>query len=110
MAIYAQFDKDGPCPQIASNVGWSEFGDWVETLDGYTRINALWSDGFIEDIPGLRAELEHVLDSAPPTNKDVLSVADGIIHCIDAAGPAEIMMITSGVQIDPAQQPPPAKP
>jgi hypothetical protein len=101
MAIYAQFDKDGPCIQLASNVGWSEFGDWVEHLDGATRISKLWSEGNQEDIAGLRDELEEILEKSPPENADVLSVADGIIHAIDAGGAAEILIISSGVQIDP---------
>ena len=106
MAIYAQFDKDGPCLQLASNTGWSEFGDWVETLEDCPRISELWESGSCEDIPGLRDETEETLKSSPPENKDVESVADGLIHSIDAAGQAEILLITAGVSTDP----PTAKP
>lgn len=113
MAIYAQFDQDWMCLQIASNVGWSEFGDWVETLTDCPRISALWKTGSCEDIPGLRDEIDETLKGSPPENKDVASVADGIIHAIDAAGASEILIITSGVSIDPPKKgksiPKPAK-
>jgi len=72
----------------------------VETLNGYAGISKLWSDGNIEDIAGLRKELEDVLNSKPPKNKDVGTIADGIIHSIDEAGKAEILMITAGVRND----------
>lgn len=98
MSIYAQFDEDGPCLQLASNVGWSEFGDWVETIKGYSIITDLFNNGNTENIKGLRDELEDVLEKNPPESKDVLSVADGIIHSIDSAGDAEIMMITFGMK------------
>jgi hypothetical protein len=32
MSIYVEFGDDEP-EQIASNKGWSEFGDWVESLN-----------------------------------------------------------------------------
>jgi hypothetical protein len=99
MAIYAQFDEAGPCIQIASNAGWSEFGDWSETLGDKSKITALFTTGECENIPGLRAELEAVLQKTPPDNKDVYSVADGIIHAIDAGGVAEILLVTAGVSV-----------
>ncbi len=101
MSLYMQFDEAGPCLQVASNSGWSEFGDWVETLSGYTRLAALWSDGSCEDIAGLRDELEHVLENQPPPDKDVHSVVDGLIHAIDAGGKADIVLITAGVGVTP---------
>lgn len=105
MAIYAQFDQDGECIQLASNVGWSEFGDWVETLKNKPNLTALWTSGACEKIPDLRAEMESQLDSAPPENPDVESVAQQLIHAIDASGSAEILLVTAGVSVDP----PPAK-
>lgn len=98
MAIYAQFDEDGACVQVASNMGWGEFGDWVETLKGYQRVRKLWEDGNTEDIAGVRAELEELLKETPPENKDVEDVAHQVIHAIDAGTPAEIMLITNGVK------------
>jgi hypothetical protein len=97
MAVYAQFDKDGACIQIASNVGWSEFGDWCETLTGFQRLRKLFDEGNTEDIEGVRAELEELLEKQPPPNPDVESVAHQIIHAIDAAGPAEILLVTAGI-------------
>lgn len=103
MAIYAQFDKDGPCIQAASNTGWSEFGDWVETLTDCPRTKELWESGACEDIAGLRAEMEQQLEDAPPENPDVASVAHQVIHAIDAGGKADILLITAGVTIDLAE-------
>ena len=101
MAIYAQFDKDGESIQLATNTGWSEFGDWVETLKDCPRTSKLWDGGECEDIAGLRAEMERQLSDAPPENPDVESVAHQVIHAIDAGGKAEILLITAGVSQDP---------
>lgn len=97
MAIYAQFDKDGECVQLASNTGWSEFGNWVETLNGCPRVAKLWHSGECEEIPELRAELEEAIQDYPPPDKDVESVAHQVIHAIDAGGKPAIMLITAGV-------------
>jgi hypothetical protein len=97
MSIYTQFDEDGPCLQCASNVGWSEFGDWVETLKAYSRLAALFDTGACEDIPGLRAELETALKKDKPESPDVESVLQQLLHNIDAAGDAEIVLMTAGV-------------
>jgi hypothetical protein len=104
MAIYAQFDEAGECIQLASNTGWSEFIDWVETLDGYKRLSQLVDEANCEDIAGLRDELESCLEDEPPENKDVLDVAHQVIHAIDAGGKAEIMLITSGVTQEPEKE------
>lgn len=103
MAVYAQFDKDGACVQLASNTGWSEFGDWVETLKDCPRLSAMWDSGVCEDIPGLRDELEQQIQDGPPEDEDVLSVAHQVIHAIDAGMPAEILLTTAGVSQDPEE-------
>lgn len=101
MAVYAQFDENGECIQLASNVGWSQFGDWVETLDDCPRLKELWESGSCEDIAGLRDELDQTLKDAEPKDPNVASVAHQVIHAIDAGGKADILLITAGVTQDP---------
>lgn len=100
MALYTQFDEGGACLQVATNQGWSEFGDWIETQTSAPLALSLWTQGYCEDLAGLRAEMETLLREAPPKNKDVASILDQLIYNIDAAGPAEIILVTNGLSAD----------
>lgn len=97
MALYAQFDEAGLCQQIASTSGWGLFVAWGEKVEGFPGIQRLAKTGDVEDIAGLRKELERALDEDEFGETTVREIADELIHAIDAAGKAEILMITNGV-------------
>mgnify|MGYP003648726163 FL=1 len=96
MSRYAQFDEDGNQYQIASNLGWSEFGTWVESLDAkkYPALIELWNAGSTEDIVGLTNQLESALqDSAPSAN--VESSADLLLSGLQENQDSGIVLVTN---------------
>ena len=98
MAIYAHFDEFGPDLQIATNLGWTNFGNWADSIKPpeFPLIRKLWIDGECLDLPGLRKELEKALaQKIVPGDCD--EIADGIIHSIDAGGKADFLLVTNGL-------------
>ena len=69
MSRYAQFDEDGNQYQVASNRGWSEFGDWVETLSKktYPQLHELWNDGSSQLFEEVIKQLGDALENHPPS-------------------------------------------
>ncbi len=94
MAIYTQFDEDGATLQVASNMGWSDFGEYIEKQKDAPLAKALWETGLCEKIPALRKELLALLETNP--EKDIASVIDQLVHNIDGTS-AKILLITNGV-------------
>ena len=99
MSIYAQFDEDGSQEQIASNRGWSEFGDWVETLNAndFPTLAALWEHGATSDIRGLTSEVAKAVKSAPPS-KDVKTIAKFLLSALRGNAKAGCVLVTNGMK------------
>ena len=105
MSIYAHFDEFGPDLQIATNLGWTHFGNWADSIKSpkFPIIRKLWIDGECLDLPGLRKELEKALtQNVVAENCD--QIADGIIHSIDAAGKADFLLVTNGMMTATAKK------
>lgn len=98
MSTYAQFDEDGEQYQIASNTGWSEFGDWCESLDveQFPNIVQLFEHGATEDLPALAEEMPKALEANPPDDKTA-GVADNLLQALRANEGAGVILITNGV-------------
>lgn len=96
MSRYAQFDEDGNQYQISSNLGWSEFGDWVETLDAetYPNLREFWEGGTTQAIPEITAQLEHVLEESPPS-KNVNGTAELLLSALHQNQTAGVLLSTS---------------
>lgn len=95
MSIYAQFDEDGNQYQFASNTGWSQFGDWIESLDAakYPALSALWEYGSTQDIQCATSQLDAALRENPP-NKNVESSADLLLAGLHQNQDAHTLLIT----------------
>jgi outer membrane murein-binding lipoprotein Lpp len=95
MSIYLS-DGDEKQEQVASNLGWSQFGDWVETLDvkQHPAIVSLWEHGITEDVKSLTAQLEAAKQETSPS-ADVAGIIDGILS---ACAGAPMILITDGTQ------------
>lgn len=93
MSIYAQAEENQS--QIASNSGWSEFGNWTDGLDvnRYGAIVALWEHGIWEDLATLNKQLRMAQQSEPPS-EDVQKIIDEIIEFIEGE---EFILITNGM-------------
>lgn len=96
MSTYAQFDADGDQRQIASNLGWSEFGDWCEGLnhEQYPRLVQLWEHGQSNDIPGVATDLEKALEAHSPSG-DVRGSVDLLLDALNANKDAYTVYITN---------------
>jgi len=86
--------------QIASNMGWSEFCDWVDTteIDDYPWMHNLVLHGFANDAESLADEIETAIEDASPS-KDVASVAEGIVEFARGHEDAEIIIVSNGMTI-----------
>jgi len=94
MSIYAQFDENGNQYQISSNLGWSEFGEWVESLTAMPALKSLYEHGVSEDIPAVTQDLSEAIESESPENEDVLSTAELFLDALNANQDAELLLTT----------------
>lgn len=67
MSIYANTDT-GKQDQIASSLGWSQVGDWIETLPHgeFRLLYELWKDGVAEHPHRIAVEIGRAMKSALP--------------------------------------------
>ena len=93
MSIYAQTDNGQT--QIASNKGWSQFGDWAETLDAKTNgaVVSLWEHGVTEDVKSLSAGLQAARTATKPI-ADVEGIIEGILAACDGV---DYLLISNGM-------------
>jgi len=98
MSLYIQFDEDGNQYQVASNLGWSEFGDWVDGLDAekYPQLVQLWEHGVSEDVPAITAEITTALADDDPDDPNIKDVAESVLHALNANPTAETVLTTGG--------------
>lgn len=95
MSTYAQFDDDGNQYQIASNLGWSEAGDWIEKLDHdqYPNLYQLWEHGISQDVKSLAAEIEEAIKEREPSS-DIMGTLDLLLAGLHANESAEFVLTT----------------
>jgi hypothetical protein len=86
--------------QVATNLGWSEFCEWAETLDlnKYFEVQHLVLHGWERDLTELADELEQAIEENPLSD-NVSRTAKAIIDFIHKHK-SEIVMITNGVEAD----------
>lgn len=97
MSLYIQFDEDGNQYQVASNLGWSDFGQWVDELDAstYPELVQLWEHGVSEDIQTCAKNLEEALSDDSPDDPNVKDVAESLLHALHANMDASAVLTTS---------------
>lgn len=101
MSTYAQFDEVGEQYQVASNTGWSEFGDWCESLDAeqFPNVVQLFEHGVTEDLRGLASELLVALEENSPDEK-TMGVVNNLLEALKTNEGAGAILITSGITPD----------
>lgn len=92
-------DENGEGVQVASNTGWSEFCEWVDTTDveDYPSLHHLTTFGFGNDPADLAEDIQVALDEDDPEDDDVKSVATGLIKALAAMKDAEIVIVSNGM-------------
>lgn len=88
----------GEMVQVATNVGWSEFCDWVDAtpMEDYPTLHHLTAFGFANDAEDLLGELDDAVDEHPPSD-DVEDTADGLAEFLEAHAAAEIVIVSNGM-------------
>lgn len=83
MSVFLTNDED-PGDQVASNLGWSDFGAWVDTLDVdmFPHLGQLWEHGVTEPVSALQAELATALRDFPPASASALAVARAVAETV----------------------------
>lgn len=83
--------------QVATNSGWTDFGDWVDTLPlkGYRRVIELWEHGVTFHVAELASQLRRAVKNRKPP-KDVRSVAEGVIFLAEKFSWSEGAFVDDG--------------
>ena len=97
MSIYASFDNENQ-EQVASNTGWSQFGNWVETLDAnlFDQLIVLWEHGWSQEVPTLATELAFALHSVPPQEATISATGQLLLAALKHNQEAEAVFIGDG--------------
>lgn len=100
MSIYAQFD-DGEQKHLASNLGWSEFCQWAESLDSeqFPEVLHLSQHGWEQELESLIQQLEQ---SPEPESENVGSTRESLIAILSGRGTADVLLVTDGMGPDDA--------
>lgn len=99
MSYYLQIDTNVGPLQIASNVGYGEFGDWVDSLDAkmYGELIHLYEHGWSQDVADLIGQLVSAIKDEPPKKADVLDVAKTLAEYLRGEDKAIVATITDGL-------------
>lgn len=91
MSIYLSPD-DSAGEQVASNQGWTDFGDWLETIDEeeYPDLIHLWEHGWSEPVLEVVRQLKEAATSMAPDDETVrqtIGMMLGAMASMDNGGP-----------------------
>ena|SRR5208282_3778901 len=93
-------DENGEQDQVASNLGWSLFCEWAETLDPvkFLEVRHLCEQGWEQDPEDVAEQLQEAVE-IEGTTPDIIDTAERIIAFIDdeEAEDRELIMITNGI-------------
>lgn len=104
MSYYLQ--SDGQLgQQIASNVGWGDFGRWADTLGDYPEVAHFVDAGWSDEPALLLSQLVRAEKSNRPPNADTASVVGDVVDAIRSAGAKVVVSVTDGLGPDEQRQP-----
>lgn len=98
MSVYLQIDDTVGPIQIASNVGYGEFGGWVDSLDivKYHDLICLYEHGWCQNVANLIGELGSAITDHASPSEDVMDVATTLAGWLDGEEDAVVVTITDG--------------
>lgn len=97
MSVYAQIGESGDQFQIASNAGFGEFIDWIESISSVPTLAALIEDGITEKPMVAMEELRDALEKESPKD-DIADIGASLADALEAAGEDEPLLITNGIE------------
>jgi len=91
MSRYILLGKDEEGPEIASNTGWTQFLEWVESLDAdeYPALADFSTTGTTEQAQLVCDQTEAAIEDLPPI-PDVEPIARNLIEYLDGESEASI--------------------
>ena len=91
-------DENHQGVQVASNLGWSNFCDWVDSTDmeDYPWLHHLAQFGFANEATDLADEIEEAAEENPP-DEDTEDVAAGLVEFCRSVPDAEIILVNNGI-------------
>lgn len=100
MSYYLQFD-DGESLQVASNSGWGDVIDWVESLDyGCDELQHLVEYGWCQNVPELGDELQDAIEATPPGDASTQNTVDNLLNMILVSDGAAVATVDCGLEAD----------
>ncbi len=98
MSVYASLDENEPA-QIASNTGWSDVCEWIDTQDAenYPETAHLRDYGWSQETKKVAEELLAMVEDDEPTVDGVRDVVDTLMKLIGDASDAEVIEINNGM-------------
>lgn len=98
MSVYLTFDESAG-EQVASNLGWTDFGNWVDDLDvgQFPHVVSLWEHGYTNEISKLIAELKIAIEQSEPTAKGLAKTIDQLIEMLHFEKNQEVVFINDGM-------------
>jgi len=94
MSRYADF-SNGAQEQVASNLGWTQFGDWLDRLppESIPALKRLYDSGESSELKEVLRQLENALRAVPPSD-DVKHSAELLLQAL-RDNPTARLTITS---------------
>lgn len=82
MSRYAEF-QNGAQEQVASNLGWTQFGRWLDSLPpgAIPALKRLYDSGQSSELSEIARQLENALRSVPPSD-DVQHSAELLLQAL----------------------------
>lgn len=94
--------SNGDQYQVATNMGWSQVGDWVETLntDQYSELAHLWHYGWAEPASDVLSQLESANESGPPDDEYAAKTVTEMIETLKSIGGDAAVVVSNGMGPD----------
>lgn len=96
MSYYVAIDGELG-PQVATNSGWHGFCRWVREQSGAPELLRLADDGWADDPPALREQLQAALAATRPA-ADCRLVGEGLLAVIADVSAEAVVTITDGTE------------
>lgn len=94
--------SDGDQYQIATNMGWSQVGNWIESLDvnEYEDLAHLWHYGWAEPASSVLGQLQSANESSPPDDEYAAKTVAEMIETFQAISGDAAVVVSNGMGPD----------
>jgi len=97
MGLYLQ---DGDLQEsLASNAGWSAFGEWADSLNEHKYIDIvhLWEHGWTEPVSELKKQLAVAVKEEPPEDAQTAKTVSELLATLDKFDDDAAVVVSDGM-------------